>query len=137
MLDPDTYNSIEAVAYFRGLENEMVAHEMPLKPSNSHLATTCPKAVAQWGRAASIWPLGEKGVAFAWMTDRGLFWNRDAIVSDEEKKSIVVYDGKSSGLSIALQGDNWEVMFRADNGFIAVPAELDDELRAHLREMLI
>lgn len=71
---------------------------------------------------ASIWPLGEKGVAFAWMTYGGLFWNRDAIVSDEEKKSTVVYDGKSSGLSIALQGDNWEVMFRADNGFIAVPA---------------
>lgn len=134
LLDPDTYNSIEAVAYFRGLENEMVAHEMPLKPSNSHLATTCPKAVAQWGRAASIWPLGEKGVEFAWMADGGLFWNSDERGFRRKKKNIVVYDGKSSGLSIALQGER-EIMFRADNGFIAVPAELDDELRALLREM--
>lgn len=51
LLDPDTYKSNKAVAYFRGLENEMVANEMPLNPSNSHLATTCPKAAAQWHRS--------------------------------------------------------------------------------------
>ena len=137
LLDEHTYNSNEAVAYFQGLESEMTSKGMPLKPSNSHLATTCPKAAALWGRAASIWPLGEKGVEFSWIAGGGLFWNGDE--SDgrsctSKRRNVIVSDG-DPGLSSALQGHSWEIMFRADNGFVAVPAELDDVLRASLREI--
>jgi hypothetical protein len=48
---------------------------------------------------------------------------------------ILVGDEECNLLSDALRGDAWEIMFRADNGFVAVPAELDGELREYLREM--
>ncbi len=51
----------------------MSAKRMPLTPSNCHLATTCPMVAAQWGKAASIWPLGKLGIEFAWMANGGLF----------------------------------------------------------------
>jgi hypothetical protein len=140
LLDSDTYNSIESVEYFQSLEDEMTAMRMPLKPSNSHIGTTNPKDAARWGKAASIWPLGEKGVDFAWLKDGGLFWPiRGGTLSIKERNVItssvtVTGDGECDGLSEALRGDT-EIMFRADNGFVAVPAELDKELREYLTEM--
>lgn len=131
LLSTDTYNSEKAVAYFQGLERGMIAKGVPLKPSNSHLATTCPRDAAQWSRAASIWPFGEKGVEFAWMEDGGLFWNGD----ERGMRNVLTSNGRNYGLAHALQGDSWEIIFRSDNGFVAVLAELDDELRAHLRRM--
>lgn len=132
LLDRRTYNSIDSITYFESLEHEMNTMEMPLKPSNSHIATTNPKDASLWGKAASIWPLGEKGVEFAWIEDEGLFWpgrtGRSVITSIVK----VVGEGKYSGISTALQVDSSEIMFRADNGFIAVPAELDQELRSYL-----
>lgn len=135
LLDPGTYQSNESAAYFQSLEYEM--RGMPIKPSNGHLATTCPKEAAQWGRAASIWPLGEEGVDFAWLEEGGLFWPINKTKLNAKKRKIVTSSAVSSGtkqkdLADALQGDAWEVMFRADNGFLVVPAELDDELRAYL-----
>ena len=135
LLDADTYKSEKAAAYFEDIESEMSAKRMPLTPSNSHLATTCPMAAAKWGKAASIWPLGELGVEFAWMADGGLFWNSVESGYGGDMRKILVSDGKSTGLTNALQGDSWEIMFRADSGFVAVSAELDDELRAHLRKL--
>ena len=130
LLDSRTYNSMDSVTYFESLEYEMNAMEIPLKPSNSHIATTNPKDASRWGKAASIWPLGEKGVEFAWIEDGGLFWpgrkGRSVITSN------MASEGMYSGISTALQVDSSEIMFRADNGFIAVPAELDQELRSYL-----
>ena len=132
LLDPRTYNSTDSVTYFETLEHDMNAMAMPLKPSNSHIATTNPKDASLWGKAASIWPLGEKGVEFAWIEDGGLFWpgrmGRSVITSITK----VAGEGKYSGKSSALQVDSREIMFRADNGFIAVPVELDPELRSYL-----
>lgn len=134
LLDSETYNSIDAASYFHRLERAMVANRMPLKPSNSHLGTTCSKTAAQWGRAASIWPLGEDGVEFAW-SDGELFWTSDETGSRQGTMNVLVGDEECNLLSDALQGDAWEIMFRADNGFVAVPAELDGELREYLKEM--
>lgn len=140
LLNPDTYQSNEAASYFLSLEKDMTAKRISIKPSNSHLGTTCPKDAAQWGTAASIWPLGEKGVDFAWLEDGGIFWPIKR--GNHIKKRLIVTSSTNCGdsreskeLSEALQGDAWEVMFRADNGFLAVPAELDDELRKCLMEM--
>ena len=140
LLDSNTYNSTESVDYFRSLENKMTAMRMPLKPSNSHIGTTNPKDAAQWGKAASIWPLGEEGVDFAWLADGGLFWPIQGGKHIMERKVItssvkISGDRKCDGLATALRGDAWEIMFRADNGFVVVPAELDCELKAHLVEM--
>merc|ERR1719296_279210 len=111
---------------------------MTVKPSNSHVGTTCPKEAAKWGTAASIWPLGEEGVEFAWLQDGGIFWpvkendlnkmKRTIVTSSMEKGAIM----KNSELADALREDAWEIMFRADDGFLAVPAELDEDLRTHL-----
>lgn len=127
LLDIDTYGSEEAVAYFQSLEVQLYTNKVSIRPSNSHIGTTCPKEAAKWGTAVSIWPLGEYGVEFAWLEEGGLFWP----VSLSHARAIVHSDG-SSGLSQALQGDAWEIMFRAEK-FLAVPAGLDKELRQLLR----
>lgn len=141
LLDSDTYNSIESVEYFQSLEDEMTAMRMPLKPSNSHIGTTNPIDAARWGKAASIWPLGESGVDFAWPEVGGLFWPiRGGKRNIQERSNVITSsakvtgDGECDGLSEALRGDT-EIMFRADNGFVAVPAELDKELREYLTYM--
>mmetsp|Transcript_9869 Transcript_9869/g.17823 ORF Transcript_9869/g.17823 Transcript_9869/m.17823 type:complete len:295 (-) Transcript_9869:1292-2176(-) len=140
LLDPDTYQSNEAVSYFRSLEKDMIANGLSIKPSNGHIATTCPKEAARWGAAVSIWPLGEKGVDFAWLEDGGMFWpingggrgkSRSVVTTSTSISDI----GDKGALSEALQGDTWDVMFRADNGFLAVSAELDNELRTYLMKM--
>lgn len=133
LLDPQTYQSNEAAFYFQKLEKVMSAKGLGLKPSNSHIGTTCPKEAARWGKAASIWPIGEDGVEFAWLEEGGLFWPPPDVSIEREVTSGA---GKGEqGLATALQGDAWEIMFRADNGFLAVPSELDDELRVCLREL--
>ena len=138
LLDASTYESNEAAAYFQSLEEELTT----LKPSNSHIGTTCPKEAAKWGHAASIWPLGEKGVEFAWLADGGTFWPISDGTSKTKKRTIITSSSakqnhiKGKELSDALlQDDAWDIMFRADNGFLAVPIELDEELRAYLMKM--
>ena len=132
LLDDRTYESKEAVKYFQQLERILSASGSDVKPSNGHIGTTCPKEASKWGTAVSIWPLGEDGVNFAWLKEGGIFWPlpNDKAVHDRE----VVF-GKNSGLEKALEGDAWEIMFRADNGFLAVPAELDDELKDALNQI--
>ena len=144
LLSPETYGSNEAAEYFQSLENEMTAKRLPIKPSIGHLGTTCPKEAAQWGMAASIWPLGEEGVEFAWLENGGLFWPINE--SDMKKKRRIVTTttmntggGRKRGdvqLANALQGDAWEIMLRADDGFLAVPTEFDNEIRAYLKSVL-
>ncbi|KAL9190686.1 hypothetical protein ACHAXT_000392 [Thalassiosira profunda] len=126
LLDPETYQSKDAATYFQRLDEEM---RRGIRPSNSHLGTTCPKEAAQWGMAASIWPLGEKGVDFAWIEGGGVFWP-----IDNANRRIVTTQSRGVKLAEALQGDAWEIMFRADRGFLAVPAELDGALRSYLKK---
>ncbi len=128
LLDVETYGSDEAATYFQSLEVQMNANRLSIRPSNSHIGSTCPVEAAKWGTAVSIWPLGEQGVQFAWLEKGGLFWP----VTSSRSRAISHSDG--SGLSEALRGDAWEIMFRADNGFLAVPAALDDELKQILRQ---
>ena len=140
LLDPETYQSTEAAAYFQSLEEEMTARRMSLKPSNSHLGTTSRKEAATWGTAASIWPLGQKEIGYAWLEEGGLFWPIDERNNGTKRRKIVEanirnnYGVDNRGLANALQVEN-EIMFRADSGFLAVPAELDDELRSRLMEI--
>ncbi|KAL7550673.1 hypothetical protein ACHAWF_016430 [Thalassiosira exigua] len=132
LLCPDTYGSSEAASYFKSLEEEMtdLGNSIKIKPSNSHIGTTCPMDAARWGRAASVWPLGN-GAEFAWLESGGIFWPLGD--SDNAMKRRII--ASNERLADALLGDAWEIMFRADEGFLAVPAEMDDELRATLIEM--
>ena len=131
LLNPDTYASEEAASYFAALDRRMAKElKSPVLPSNGHLATTCPKAAGKWGVAASIWPIGEENINFAWFVDGGSFWPRPEGASQD-----IVVDGIDCGkmsLDDALVGDNWEVLFRADK-FIAVPVKFEDELRRELK----
>lgn len=123
LLDQNTYQSTEAAEYFQGLEDILSASGSNVKPSNGHLATTCPVEAAKWGTSVSVWPLGKSGVEFAWLKDGGIFWPPP---NDNLERKVVV---GGAGLDVALQGDAWEIMFRADNGMLAIPAELDDDLK--------
>ena len=76
--------------------------------------------------AVSIWPLGENGVEFAWLENGGIFW--PAKINELNGRSLI-----NAGLDMALQGDAGEIMFRADHGFIAVPAQLDSALKSCLK----
>lgn len=140
LLDVDTYGSIEAASYFQSLEVQMNANGLSIRPSNSHMGTTCPLEAAKWGTAVSIWPIGEQfgSVQFAWMEEGGLFWPIPSSTLSKPR-TIAHSDGthKSDGLSDALRGDAWEIMFRSDNGFLAVPATFDDELKQILRQKQI
>ena len=117
------------------LEHELTARGSSVKPSNGHLATTCPIEATRWGTAVSIWPLGESNVEFAWLKEGGVFWPPEGSVRGDsaiitttttttttQREMVFGFD---SGLEGALRGDAWEIMFRADNGFLAASAELD------------
>jgi hypothetical protein len=128
LLDPNTYQSTDAAAYFQRLEDKLSASGYSVKPSNGHLATTCPQEAAKWGKAVSIWPIGESGVDFIWLASGGVFWP----LSDPSKE-LEIASEPLQRLDKALQGDAWEIMFRADNGVLAVPAEFDEEMRYLLK----
>lgn len=132
LLDPSTYESTEAAGYFQRLEDDMIAKRMNMTPSNSHMGTTCPKEASKWGKVASVWPIGEQGVELAWIEEGKNFWP-----SNNKKQTIVTTSStKQSTLDIALQGDTWDIMFRADNGFIVVPAASDEELKKYLKGLI-
>ena len=127
LLDPETYGSEAAAAYFKHLDEEMDARRLGLRPSNSHLATTSPADASTWGPAASVWPLGPDA-SFAWFEDDRLFWPVGT-----RGRTLVTDD--SSSLSLALCVDGREVMFRSDGGYLAVPSHLDHRLRQQLISM--
>ena len=135
LLDVETYGSNAAASYFQSLEVQMNANGLSIRPSNSHMGSTCPLEAAKWGTAVSIWPLGERNVKFAWMERGGLFW---PMPKSSKSRAIAHSDGTNKNddrrLSDALRGDAWEIMFRADNGFLVVPAAVDDELKQMLRQ---
>ena len=135
LLNPETYDSDEAAAYFAQLDSRMARElKSPVRPSNGHLATTCPKAAGEWGVAASIWPIGEVNVHFAWFADGGLFWPRPEGASQD-----IIVDGRDCGqmsLEDALVGDSWEVLFQTEK-FVAIPVKFEDELRKELKKSFV
>lgn len=135
LLNPDTYGSNEAAAYFAQLDERMAKElNSPVRPSNGHLATTCPKAAGEWGVAASIWPIGDDDVHFAWFADGGLFWPRPEGASQD-----IIVDGRDCGklsLEDALVGDNWEVLFQT-NKFVSVPIKFEGEFRKELKKSFV
>jgi len=137
LLDPSTYESNEAAAYFQRLEDDMISKGINMQPSNSHMGTTCPKEASKWGKVASVWPIGEQGVEFAWIAEGGYFWpnsnSKQTIVTTSSTKKS---QNERGALDIALQGDTWDIMFRADNGFVVVPAEINVELKRHLQKLI-
>lgn len=142
LLDPATYGSEEAAAFFRELDGRMKSNGSPVLPSNGHLGVTCPEAAAEWGGvAASVWPLGgEDDVHFAWFESGGEFWPRpsSAAAGSTTAESVII-DGIDCGrlsLDDALVGDRWEVLFRADR-FLTVPVAFEAELRKGLRHSFI
>ena len=136
LLSPETYNSATALKFFEDLEQTM--GEEPVKPSNGHLATTSARDAAQWGTAASIWPMAP--AHYAWFSNGGLFYdlnrqNHDLAI--DRSKTIV--DGKDCGkdsLEDALCGDSWEVMV-ATESFLAVPISMEQELREGLQKSFL
>lgn len=124
LLDSDTYQSTEAASFFRRLDNRLTDQGSNVKPSNGHLATTCPKEAAKWGTAVSIWPIGEKNVEFSWLENGCVYWPLPGGAIEPK----VVF-GNDSGLDNALKRDACEIMFRADNGFLGIPVEFDDKLK--------
>ena len=147
LLDPSTYDSVDAANYFASLEDSMKLRNSPIRPSNGHLAVTSIDDARAWGGyAVSVWPLvsssptrsnsgsddGEDGVHFAWLEEGGVFWpNKDSTANPQS----VLVDGIDCGrqaLEDALQGDGWEIMFNSES-FLSVPASMDRELIAKLK----
>lgn len=129
LLSSNTYQSKEAAHFFRLLDNKLTVQGSNVKPSNGHLATTCPEEAAKWGTALSIWPIGEKNVEFAWLDNGCIYWPLSSDVIEPK----VVFGGEDAGLDDALKRDACEIMFRADNGFLGIPVEFDDKLKYALK----
>lgn len=138
LLDPATYGSAEAAGYFASLDRRLAGRSgagpgrgpSPVRPGNGHLGTTSVGEAASWGPVASIWPLGEDA-HFAWFADGGAFYPRRPGAGDD-----VVVEGRDCGrLSLEdILGENCnEVLFRADQGFLAIPLGLERELRKKLK----
>ena len=135
LLLPSTYDSKEASDFFASLDEKM--QKAPVKPSNGHLSVTSIKAAKEWGGdAVSIWPLGDD-VHFAWLEEGNEFWSEKS-VQDVNAVTVIV-DGVDCGrmsLEDALESDNKEILFRADQ-FLAVPVSLEQKPIDGLRSAFI
>jgi len=134
LLSPDTYGSVESARFFQKLDLEMA--EDPVQPHQGHLAVTSSKAASDWGTPASVWPLGEDGVYFAWFKDGGTFWPRPV---DSAHRTNMIVDGLNCGqfsLEDAMREENTEVLF-SSNSFLVVPISLENELRKGLKSAFI
>lgn len=130
LLSLNTYNDPQALNFFEDLEKILDAESV--KPSVGHLATSSSRDAAQWGEAASIWPI--KGAHYAWFQDCGLFYPRSSSSSSFSRDDLII-DGKDCGkesLEDALLSESGEVLIATDS-FLVVPSAFDEELREMLR----
>ena len=65
LLIPGTYDSPDALDYFRCLERRLSVSGTSAIPSRGHIATSDRIEAAKWGEPVSIWPLGET-LAWVW-----------------------------------------------------------------------
>ena len=127
LLDAGTYDDAAALRYFEALEQRLMTSKAA--PSTGHIGVASMDAASEWGRAASIWPLGQ--LHYAWPRDRAAFWPRgaEALSVREERLGIDV------GLADALHLGR-ELLFASEasaSAYVAIDARADDEVRRRLR----
>jgi hypothetical protein len=117
-----TYNSAKAAGYFRSLDAALDKVKAPgPRARTAHLAVANAEAAAQWGTAASIWPLGV--TTYAWGPT--VFWPaKDRAITVAESLRV------DEGLADCIRSGN-EVLYACDAS-IAVPRSLEASLRAGL-----
>ena len=116
LLDPATYNDVEALAFFTRLET--IFRGAPLRPSNGHLGTAHREAAAQWGAPCTIWPLQQ--LKYMWPRDSTLFYPGAAC----ESSNFVVGAGLEEALSLEK-----EIMFTSPS-FLVIPENYEDDLKS-------
>ncbi|CAH0371203.1 unnamed protein product [Pelagomonas calceolata] len=122
LYSPATYNSARAATYFRSLDAALDKIKAPgPRARTAHLAVANAEAAAQWGTAASIWPLGS--ISYAWGPTA--FWpTKDRAITVAESLRV------DEGLADCIR-DGREVLYACDAS-IAVPRSLEPSLRAGL-----
>ena len=122
LYSPATYNSAKAAGYFRSLDAALDKSTKPgPRARKAHLAVANAEAAAQWGTAASIWPLG--ATTYAWGPT--VFWPaKDRAITVAESLRV------DEGLADCIRSGN-EVLYACDSA-IAVPRSLEASLRAGL-----
>ena len=122
LYSPATYNSAKAAGYFRSLDVALDKVKAPgPRARKAHLAVANAEAAAQWGTAASIWPLG--ATTYAW--GPAVFWPaKDRAITVAESLRV------DEGLADCIRNGG-EVLYACDSA-IAVPRSLEASLRAGL-----
>ena len=122
LYSPATYNSARAANYFRSLDAALDKIKAPgPRARTAHLAVANAEAAAQWGTAASIWPLG--ATTYAWGPT--VFWPATTNAQNVAKSLRV-----DEGLADCIRSGG-EVLYACDAS-IAVPRSLEASLRAGL-----
>ena len=117
-----TYNSAKAAGYFRSLDAALDKIKAPgPRARTAHLAVANAEAAAQWGTAASIWPLG--ATTYAWGPT--VFWP-----AKDRAITVATALRVDEGLADCIRSGN-EVLYACDAS-IAVPRSLEASLRAGL-----
>ena len=122
LYSPATYNSAKAAGYFRSLDAALDKIKAPgPRARKAHLAVANAEAAAQWGTAASIWPLG--ATAYAWGPT--VFWPaKDRAITVAESLRV------DEGLADCIRNGG-EVLYACEAA-VAVPRALEASLRAGL-----
>ena len=122
LYSPATYNSARAATYFRSLDAALDKTKAPgPRARKAHLAVANAEAAAQWGTAASIWPLG--ATTYAWGPT--VFWPANTNAQDVAKSLRV-----DEGLADCIRNGG-EVLYACEAA-VAVPRALEASLRAGL-----
>ena len=123
LYSPATYNSARAATYFRSLDAALDKTKAPgPRARTAHLAVANAEAAAQWGTAASIWPIG--ATAYAWGPT--VFWPANTNAQNVAKSLRV-----DEGLADCIRNGG-EVLYACEAA-VAVPRALEASLRAGLR----
>ena len=122
LYSPATYNSARAATYFRSLDLALDKSKAPgPRARKAHLAVANAEAAAQWGTAASIWPLG--AATYAWGPTA--FWpTKDRAITVATALRV------DEGLADCIRSKS-EVLYACESA-IAVPVSMEASLRAGL-----
>ena len=122
LYSPATYNSAKAAGYFRSLDAALDKSKAPgPRARTAHLTVANAEAAAQWGTAASIWPLG----AATYAGGPTVFWPaKDRAITVAESLRV------DEGLADCIRNGG-EVLYTCEAA-VAVPRALEASLRAGL-----
>lgn len=107
LLDKDTYNDPEALAYFSCMESFLDEKSVLARPSIGHIATSSIEDAIPWGNPVSIWPLGNR-MSYVWAEDRKLLFPGSC---DDNHETTLVFNER---IEVALK-ERKEVLFSTDN----------------------